>query len=372
MFRTRIKKYELGLLFRRGDFLRLLGPGDHLLPGVWIGLDRLEIVNVLDTRFRSPLLDLLVRQPELQERLEVVDLAEDQRAVVWRNGRLFDLVGAGLYAYWRKPHRVRVDVYSTADVRFDSPQRDAVLAFEGASRLLTAVDVETHERLLLRRGGEIVDELGPGRHAFWQVGNSITWTAVDLREHTADVQGQDIMTADKVTLRLNLVVSWRVTDARRSVTVVDHAGNAVYRQAQLALRSAIGGRTLDQLLADKDAVADEVQRAVSRRAAGFGVAVAAVGVRDVILPGEMKTILNQVIEAEKRAQANLIRRREETAAARSRANTARLLAENPVLLRLEELEALAGVLAGTKATFVLGQGDLGAQVRALVAGAPDT
>jgi len=65
-----------------------------------------------------------------------------------------------------------------------------------------------------------------------------------------------------------------------------------------------------------------------------------VGVKDVILPGDMKDILNQVVQAEKAAQANIIKRREETAATRALLNTARLMEENPVLLRLKELEAL--------------------------------
>jgi regulator of protease activity HflC (stomatin/prohibitin superfamily) len=71
--------------------------------------------------------------------------------------------------------------------------------------------------------------------------------------------------------------------------------------------------------------------------------VKSVGVKDVILPGEMKTILNQVVEAEKRAQANLIQRREETAATRSLLNTARLMDDNPTLMRLKELETLEKV-----------------------------
>ena len=175
------------------------------------------------------------------------------------------------------------------------------------------------------------------------------------------------MTSDKVTLRLNLVVSWRVTDPMKAVTAVGDAALTVYREAQLALRSAVGARELEPLLISKDEVANEVRAAVQRRASEFGVAVQSVGIRDVILPGDMKSILNQVIEAKKQAEANLIRRREETAAARSQANTAKLLAENPILLRLKELEALEGILAGTKSTFVLGQGDLGGQIRSLVA-----
>jgi 3-deoxy-D-arabino-heptulosonate 7-phosphate (DAHP) synthase class II len=81
----------------------------------------------------------------------------------------------------------------------------------------------------------------------------------------------------------------------------------------------------------------------------------------------MKTLLNQVIAATKEAEANLIRRREETAAARSQANTAKLLAENPLLIRLKELEMLKDVLSGSHATFVLGSGDIADQLRTLVA-----
>ncbi len=94
--------------------------------------------------------------------------------------------------------------------------------------------------------------------------------------------------------------------------------------------------------------------------------IKSVGLKDIILPGEMKTILNQVIEAEKSAQANLIKRREETAAARSQANTAKLLAENPTLARMKELEQLTEILAGTRSTFVFGSGDMSEQVRGLV------
>jgi len=367
MFRIHIKKHELGLLFRRGDFVRVVEPGDWILPGLWFGRDRLEIVNVLEPRFRHPLLDLLVRHEALTDRLQVLDLAADQRALVWRDGRLFDFVGAGLFAYWRQQRALRIETFSVTELPVKHDQLDTVLEHPAAQSLLAAVDVEPHEKLLVRRGGELVLVLGPGRHAFWNRARSITWKAIDMREQLADVQGQEIMTADKVTLRLNLVVAWRVTDPVAATTVVDNAGAAVYREAQLALRAAIGGRDLERVLADKDAVAGEVRAQLAVRAAEFGAAIQSVGVRDIVLPGDMKTILNQVIEAQKQAEANLIRRREETAAARSQANTARLLAENPVLLRMKELEALESILRGAKVTFLLGQGDVSTQLKGLVA-----
>ena len=79
------------------------------------------------------------------------------------------------------------------------------------------------------------------------------------------------------------------------------------------------------------------------RAEAFGVRVQRVGVKDVILPGEMKTLLNKVIEAEKAAAANVILRREDAAATRNMANTAKVIAENPVLMRLKELETMKDI-----------------------------
>jgi regulator of protease activity HflC (stomatin/prohibitin superfamily) len=145
----------------------------------------------------------------------------------------------------------------------------------------------------------------------------------------------------------------------------DHA-QALYREAQLALRAAVGTRTLDVLLADKESVGAEVLEALTLRVKGLGVTVRSVGLRDVILPGDMKALLNGVIAAQKEAEANLIKRREETASVRSQANTAKLLAESPALARLKELELLKDVLAGAKTTFVFGNGDIAEQVRGLV------
>ena len=161
-------------------------------------------------------------------------------------------------------------------------------------------------------------------------------------------------------------MTWQVTDAVAAVAVTGDLDKALYREAQLVLRAALGGRSLDALLSDKEAVGGEVEREIQARAKAYGVVVKSVGIRDVVLPGEMKTILNQVILAEKQAEANLIKRREETAAARSQANTARLLAENPVLARMKELESLQEILAGAKATFVFGREGIAGQIRGLL------
>ena len=136
--------------------------------------------------------------------------------------------------------------------------------------------------------------------------------------------------------------------ARRSVDAisataaiaVQNYGETLYRLLQLAVRSSLGKRSLDEVLADKVDIEPESAATVRREMAALGVEVSGIALKDIILPGEIRNILNQVVAAEKQAQANLIRRREETAATRSLLNTAKLMEDNPTLIRLKELETL--------------------------------
>jgi regulator of protease activity HflC (stomatin/prohibitin superfamily) len=158
-----------------------------------------------------------------------------------------------------------------------------------------------------------------------------------------EVSGQDILTRDKVSLRINLTALWQVADAVLARAALTNSVEYIYKEMQFALREAIGSRTLDELLGAKGELDREIHAAARDRIEQHGIRLVSVGIKDVILPGEMKEILNRVVEAEKVAQANLIKRREETAATRSLLNTARLMDENPTLLRLKELETLEKV-----------------------------
>lgn len=145
------------------------------------------------------------------------------------------------------------------------------------------------------------------------------------------------------------------------VSISNDARQALYREGQLALRAVIGARELDSFLTAKDGVAQELEEVLWPRPAALFELIA-VGIRDVIPPGEMKTLLNRVTEAKKTAEANLIVRREETAAMRSQANTAKLLEDNPTLMRLRELEILEKVAASSKLNVVLGEKGLAERV----------
>jgi regulator of protease activity HflC (stomatin/prohibitin superfamily) len=366
-FKTvRIKPYERGLWFRHGEFRRLLAPGVYKLAPWNRGRDKIEVVSSLDTLFGHKQLDVLLGYSDVQDALVVVENNDTQRALVWRDDRLAYVLGPGRYALWPVPHRLVVERFDVSAFRFEHRRLQAVLRHPMALHHLEGVQVEDGAETLLYRDGVLIDRLSPGLHVFWKGTGKVAWKTVDRREQVADVAGQEIITSDKVSLRVNLVVTWQVADAVQAVSAsADHA-QALYREAQLALRAAVGTRTLDVLLADKESVGGEVLEALTLRVKGLGVTVRSVGLRDVILPGDMKALLNGVIAAQKEAEANLIKRREETASVRSQANTAKLLAESPALARLKELELLKDVLAGAKTTFVFGSGDIAEQVRGLV------
>jgi regulator of protease activity HflC (stomatin/prohibitin superfamily) len=257
---------------------------------------------------------------------------------------------------------VRVDVLDARDVLLEHEQLAAILALPGTAALLESVSVEAGHAGLLFRDGRHERTLGPGAYALWKGVARAHVLTVDLREQVADVAGQEIMTADKVTLRLNAVVTFRVVDALRAVTAVEDHRQALYREAQLVLRAVVGARTLEALLGEKEAVARELAASLRERAAALGLEVVGLGIRDVILPGEMKELMNKVIEAQKAAEAALITRREETAAMRSQANTARILEQNPMLVRLREIEALERVAEKGRLSVVVGEGGLAGRV----------
>jgi len=175
---------------------------------------------------------------------------------------------------------------------------------------------------------------------------------VDVRMRTLVLQGQEIMTLDKVTLRVTMLAKMRVADPVAALLKVDDYVAQLYGDVQLALRDGVGALELEAVIGQKGRLGELVTLAVKEKALAYGVELLEAGVRDLILPGEMKAILNQVMEARKKAEAALIMRREEVAATRSLANTAEMLAKNPALMRMKELEALEK-FADRQATIVI-------------------
>jgi len=358
----KIHSYEVGLYFRNGEFHGLLDAGWHWIVDVPLRRARAEIVSLRAPWLLHEKLDMIVKAGVLQGRATVLDLKDNERALVWIDGRFSHVLPAGLYAYWTALRDVRIEVIDARTVRFTHPDLAVIAKSQLAERVLQSVAVPAGQVGVWFKDGDYAETLPAGRYAFWKDIAEVKIVPVDTREQILDVAGQEIMTADKVTLRLNALVTYRIADARLAVSATDDARQALYRETQLVLRALLGGRELDGFLADKDGVAQELEQGLRRRAPALGLEITAAGIRDVILPGDMKELLNKVTEAKKAAEANLIARREETAAMRSQANTAKLLQDNPTLMRLRELEVLEKVAATAKLSIVLGDKGLAERV----------
>jgi regulator of protease activity HflC (stomatin/prohibitin superfamily) len=361
--RTHIRDHELSLRFDGGQLVGILEPGRHVTPNL-LGRVAIRVYDRLAPWLEHADLAAMVKTGVLDERVRVLDLADHERAVVTIDGRIERVLMPGLYALFTDLRDVQVELY---DVREGRLEHDSLTAILGSASVLRGVDLESllvaqgHVGLVYR-DGRLDEQLGPGRYALWRGAVSLRLLLVDLRQTQTDVAGQELMTKDRVTLRLNAIVTWRVEDAVLAQSAAQDATQALYRAAQLALRGLVGTRTLDQLLTDKESAAAELEATLKDRARGLGLAVVAFGIRDVILPGDMKELLNKVTEARKAAEAAVITRREETAAMRSQANTAKLLADNPTLMRLRVLEVLTKVAEESSLTVVLGNEGLADKV----------
>jgi len=359
--RVMVRSYEAGLKFRDGEFKGLLEAGKHRIFDPWDKV-KVRVVSMRDPWLVDDQLDLIVKSGTLAGRAEVIDLKDSQRALVWIDGRLARLLGPGLYAYWLGTREVRVELIDIRSVRFEHDELHTIVRLADAARWFDVCKVERDCAGVLYIDGRYADQLEPGLYAFWKDAAEVKVACLDLREAQIDVSGQEIMTLDKVTLRMNALVTYVIKDARRAVSAAYDVRQSLYREVQLGLRAVIGGRELDSFLTGKDEVAQELEQQVRDQATAMGLEVRSVGIKDVILPGEMKDLMNRVTEAKKAAEANLIARREETAAMRSQANTAKLLAENPTLMRLRELEVLEKVASAGKISVVLGEKGLADRV----------
>lgn len=349
-----IRTYERGLLFRNHEFVKMLEPGAYTYLDLR-NKTRVDIVSMRTPWLLHDDLDILIRSGVLEDQVVVLDLKDHQRALVWIDNRFARILGPGQHALWQTLRDIRYEIVDARKLRFEHPDSHMILKTPGAMDWLDVSFVEQGFDGVLFKDGRYKDTLGPGQYLFWKNVAKVKFFHVDMREAIVDISGQEIMTADKVTLRINAMVVYRVVSAHTTLTATEDSRQALYREAQLALRAVIGTFELDKLLNEKAGVTKALEQLIAPRATAFGMTIIDLGIRDVILPGEMKVLMNKVIEAQKAADANLITRRQETAAMRSQANTARILDNNPTLMRLRELDLLERIAGNSKLNLVLGE-----------------
>ncbi|HGS7992275.1 TPA: slipin family protein [Pseudomonas aeruginosa] len=347
-----VKKNERGLLYSEGDFLAVLEPGTYRRFDPYDRLS-LESFSLNTPQFEHRLAGYLRQsEPQLVERYFTrMDLGDNEAGLRYEDGVLVELLAPGSRRlYWKGQTEQRLErIDLTQDYRLSAALvaqlhqpnlRDRALA--GLDAVLL-VQVPAFQVGVLKVDGALAGLLQAGQYGFWRYNRQVSVELVDTRIQALEVSGQEILTRDKVSLRLNLAANWRYSDVLTAFSRLSKPLEYLYRELQFGLRAAVGTRTLDELLENKQSIDEAVSAHLAAKLEDSGLEVSGLRVRDIILPGEMKTLLAQVVEAEKAAQANVIRRREETSATRSLLNTAKVMEENPTALRLKELETLERV-----------------------------
>ncbi|MBN9072144.1 MAG: slipin family protein [Rhizobiales bacterium] len=340
--RVLVKENERAIALHKGKLLGIYGPGEHSLPNAHGSLE-IQMHDLGSGVFASPLEKVLFdRLPDAAARhLTVFRTGRDEVAVIERDGQVNAVLAPDRrMTVWTDAgpwSQTVIDVSASPHV--DPDLRRRVVAASRASLIVAATVVDGSVGLL-HVDGVVVETLRPGSYGFWNLGRQIAVKMVDLKRQALDVAGQEVLTRDRVTIRINLTAEYRVADPVLAVSAVKDFADSLYRALQFAFRKTLGAMTLDQILEKKVTVDAEAAEKIRADMAAIGLEVFDIALKDVILPGEMREILNQVVAAEKEAEANVIRRREETNATRSLLNTAKVMAENPVMLRLKELEAL--------------------------------
>jgi regulator of protease activity HflC (stomatin/prohibitin superfamily) len=336
---------SFGLLFVDDMFADFLAPGRHAYFDV---LPKTRLVMSLQAQVLEA--KEVVRavlgsgHPAIGEQLFSVETGGKQLAIWWDNNQLVHVSGPARQALASKQLRAELIDLDNAPLPLPAHIVSAMRGNAAIAALLqpfvTTCEVPSEHVGMFHVDGVFEATLKPGFYAYWHSGKRLSMTAIDTRLIVVEVTGQEMLTQDKVQLRVNVTAGYRITDARLVTSGLNDYKDFIYKEIQFALRAAIGSRTLDGLLENKNDTDDQILGYMQKKAEVQGIAIISLGIKDLILPGEIKAILGKVVEAEKAAQANVIRRREETAATRSLMNTAKVMEDNPVALRLKELETL--------------------------------
>jgi regulator of protease activity HflC (stomatin/prohibitin superfamily) len=263
---------------------------------------------------------------------------------------------------------------------------------------------DTH-RGLLYRDGVLQEVLGAGRYRIPRAINLGFYRAprvevalVDMRERDVTIKGQEILTADKVAIRVSIVVRFRVLDPKAALHEVESFEDRLYTDVQLAARRSLAAMALESILTNRNQLSDDILREVKETAGRYGVDILRADVKDLVFPGNLQEIMNRVLAAERTSQAQLVEARTkaqtEEIAAQARARNQRIEAEaraeserlqassdadvarikteaglralqerekavqayekHPALMRLEELEALRDLARNANARIRVG------------------
>ncbi|MBK7691415.1 MAG: slipin family protein [Bacteroidetes bacterium] len=330
-----VNKYQKALVFNnKNEYVKMLNEGSY-----WVSFMQNVYVYDMDKMVNTPIdVNIILQDSNFANAVTVVDVKDNEIVLMYVNDFFNSVLTAGKYVFWNSFVNYKFVKADISNVFIDSDIEKSILSYRSVSIYTRVFVVEAYEKAVLYIDGSMHTILDAGTYYFWKNSTSIAMYKVDVRAQQIEMSGQEILTKDKANIRMNVFASYKVDNILKAIADNKDFEKQLYVAFQLALREYVGMYIFDELMEKKESIEAYVRNSVKAKAEALGIAVLSFGVRDVILPGDVKEIMNQVLIAEKKAQANVIMRREETASTRSLMNTAKLMEDNPMLYKLKEME----------------------------------
>ena len=363
--KTIINENQRGLLFKNGKYIKMLYAGKHNFLSNAYTVETIDISRKFSVGGFD--LSVFLKDKELMKQLSVIDIKDQTLVFHYVNGKFENLLESGKHAYFNvfDEHEFKEVDISNTHVSKDFSRH---LFNQIPSRFYYKIEVEAYQKARLYFDKKYVELLDEGTYYFWNNGTKIEADFVDTRIMQMDITGQEILTLDKVAVRINFACKYKIIDYVKIHTEIDDYEKQMHITLQLALREYIGKHRLDDILENKEQISELVFNRLKEKQTEYYIDVYEAGIKDIILPGEIRDIMNTVLIAEKQAQANVITRREEVASTRSLLNTAKLMDENATLYKLKELEHIERICDNVGNITVAGSNGILSEITKIVKG----
>ena len=333
MKKLAINNQEIGLAIKNNEVKNIYTKGNY-----WIlfnkNIEKFDINEIIDSKFHS----MILENETLKEMVDFIEVLHNEVLIVYKNNQFHDSFYNKNIMIWKNSTQLKTmkfDLNSTDEIKNLSKREIDILRKSGAIRIIS---VSPYFEGILFKDNKFDQVVKAGDLYFYNNETKISVVTYDMRPQTIEISGQEILTKDKAQLRINFMVNYQIIDLIKAYQANKDFEKMIYQAIQLGLREFIGNMNFDELMSDKNSVSDYIMQKYQNQFAEIGLKLKETGMKDIILPGEIREIMNRVLIAEKTAQANSIMRREETASTRSLLNTAKLMEENETLWKLKEME----------------------------------
>lgn len=333
MKKLAINNQEVGIYIKNNEVEKIFTKGNY-----WIffnkNIEKLNINEIIDEKYQA----MFMENEILKEMVDFIEVLHNEVLIVYKNNQIYDSFYNKNVMIWKNSTQLKAkkfDLNSTDEIKNLTKREIDILRKAGAIRIIS---IPTYHEGILFKDNEFDSVFKAGDYKFYNNEVKISIVSYDMRPQTIEISGQEILTKDKAQLRINFMVDYQITDLINAFQSNKDFEKMIYQAIQLGLREFIGNMNFDDLMSDKNSVTNYIIQKYQTQFEKIGLKLINAGMKDIILPGEIREIMNRVLIAEKTAQANSITRREETASTRSLLNTAKLMEENETLWKLKEME----------------------------------